>query len=311
MSEYKFIRIDASRYPDLENLHRSAFKENPLADYYKKKMDTSYLNVMHLGFLAYTQDNKPAAFYGVYACLMEYKGKLHLAAQSGDTMTHPDHGGKGLFTTLAKMTYELAKNEGIEFIFGFPNKNSYPGFIKKLSWQFTENMRDYQFRVKTIPLAAMAKKLGFLLPFYRVYVKFILGFYKTEKQFQPSSVINFNYGGVYRSKEFFNYKSFYKNYLIQVKGKTSWIKIDGGLLIGDIEPSVQNNTAEVLRSFKKLAFILGCTKIFFSVGKDTYWDLLLEDKLPCTEDTYIGYLDLTSGLPLENFKYMMADYDTF
>ena len=311
MSEYKFKRVNESCYLDLENLHRSTFKENPLADYYHKKMDTAYLCVKHLGYLAYSEDNKHAAFYGVYPCMMEYKGKQYLAAQSGDTMTDPAHGGKGLFTTLAKMTYELAKAEGIEFIFGFPNKNSYPGFIKKLDWQFKENMRDYQLRVETLPLAAVAKKISFLAPFYTTYVKLVLGFYRSGKQFQPNSAINLTYGGVHRSKDFFAYKSFYKNYLIEISERTAWIKVDGGLLIGDIEQTTDNDADKLIRQIKRLAAILGCTKIFFSVGKDTYWDILLKDRLPCQENTYIGFLDLTSGLPLENFKYMMADYDTF
>jgi hypothetical protein len=311
MGEYKFKRVDENCYEDLENLHRSTFKENPLINYYKKKMDTNYLKVSHLGYLAYTGDNKPAAFYGVYPCMMEFKGKLYLAAQSGDTMTDPAHGGKGLFTTLAKMTYDLAKEEGVEFIFGFPNKNSYPGFVKKLSWLFNENMRDYQVKVRTLPVAAVVKKLKFLSPLYHAYLRFVFGFYKTEKEFQPSSAIDINYGGVHRSKEFFTYKSFYKNYLIQIAGRTTWIKIDGGLLIGDIEIGEQNDAAKVIDQIKKMAVILGCTKISFSVGKDTYWDLVLRGKLSCEENTYIGHLDLTSGLPLEKFKYMMADYDTF
>ena len=311
MSEYKFKRVEESCYQDLEILHRNAFKENPVANYYRKKLDTAYLKVSHLGFLAYTEDGKPAAFYGVYPCLMEYKNQLCLAAQSGDTMTDPAHGGKGLFTTLAKMTYDLAKNEGVEFIFGFPNKNSYPGFIKKLNWQFTDNMRDYQLRVPTLPLAAVAKKIRFVSPLYLAYTRFILSFYRSDKEFQPNSAINLNYGGVHRSKGFFQYKSFYKNYLIQIAGQTAWIKIDGGLLIGDIEPSSKNNADQLISKIKKLAVLLGCTKIFFSVGKDTYWDHMLRAKLPCEENTYVGYLDLKSGLPLENFKYMMADYDTF
>ncbi len=311
MDGYNFIRVDESRYLDLESLHRSSFKEEPLPNYYQKKMDTSYLNVKHLGFLAYTQDGKPAAFYGVYPCMMEYKGKLYLAAQSGDTMTHPEHGGKGLFTALAKMTYQLAQAEGIEFIFGFPNQNSYPGFIKKLNWQFRENMRDYTIKVSTLPLAALAKKFRFIAPLYNIYIQWILSFRKSDKKFQPSSAINSDFGGVHRSKEFFSYKSFYKNYLISIQGKTSWIKIDGGLLIGDIEPTGQNDITGLLYDIKRLSVILGCTKIYFSVGKNTYWDILLKDKLPCEENTYIGYLDLTSGLPLENFKYTMADYDTF
>lgn len=311
MSEYKFIRIDESRYSDMEKIHRATFKENPIKDYYRNKMDTSYLGVKHFGFLAYSQENEPVAFYGVYPYMMEYQGKQYLAAQSGDTMTHPDHGGKGLFTALAKMTYEQAKNEGIQFIFGFPNNNSYPGFVKKLNWTHKENMRDYKWRVLTLPFAGISKKLKFLMPLYKIYVNVVLSFYKTKNTFQPSSVINNQFGGVSRNEKSFRYKSFYNNRLVSIGGKCAWIKIDGALLIGDIEKGSPDEVNKIIHKLKRLAFWLGCNKIIFPVGRDTAWDILLRDKNKSDEGIYVGYLDLQSGLPLENFKYVFADFDTF
>lgn len=243
--------------------------------------------------------------------MMEYKGKQCLAAQSGDTMTHPAHGGKGLFTTLAKMTYELAKQEGIQFIFGFPNENSYPGFVKRLNWTHKENMINYETSVLTFPCAAIAKKFSFLAPLHRAFTKLVLQFFKAEKSFISNSAISFEHGGVYRSKEFFNYKSFYNNYLVSIGDRTAWIKVDGTLLVGDIELSEVNNVELIEKKLKRLAFWLGCNKIMFPVGKDTAWDILLKGKMKSVEGIYIGYLDLQSGLPLENFKFVLADFDTF
>ena len=60
----------------------------------------------------------------------------YFSALSMTTMTHPDYGGKGIFTMLA---VELYKNENkdssLEFVWGFPNHNSHRGFIKYLSWK--------------------------------------------------------------------------------------------------------------------------------------------------------------------------------
>ena len=56
------------------------------------------------------------------------------AVLSMATMTHPDYGGQGIFTFLAEKTYETAKQNGFALVFGFPNKNSYHGFTKKLNW---------------------------------------------------------------------------------------------------------------------------------------------------------------------------------
>ena len=56
------------------------------------------------------------------------------AAQSLDTMTHPDYRGQGMFTVLAKEAMGYAEERGIEVLFGFPNSASYPGFVTKLDW---------------------------------------------------------------------------------------------------------------------------------------------------------------------------------
>ena len=50
------------------------------------------------------------------------------------TMVSPTHQGMGLFTNLAKITYEAASDQGVDFVFGFPNNQSAPGFTKKLGW---------------------------------------------------------------------------------------------------------------------------------------------------------------------------------
>lgn len=311
MAEYRFERVDETRYNDLRLIMKASFGVDHGADYYRHKFATGYLGVKHLGYLAYDETNQPAAFYGVFPYMMEYKGKNYLAAQSGDTMTHPLHAGKGLFTTLAKMTYELAKKEGIQFIFGFPNENSYPGFVRKLNWTHNENMINYEAKVLTFPCAAIAKKITLLQPLHRLYTKLVLSLYSTNKKSIASSAINFEYGSVARTEEYMSYKAFYHNHLISVKRSIAWIKVDGALLIGDIEIPDNNQTEQIIKGLKTLAFWLGCTKLVFAVGKDTAWDLLLREKLNSSKGIYIGYLDLQSGLPLEKMKFVMADMDTF
>ena len=311
MGDYKFKRVDESCYKDLVYLYESAFKQRTSIGYYQNKFKTDYLGVKHVGYLAYDENDRPAAFYGVFPYMMEYKGKQYLAAQSGDTMTHPDHGGKGLFTRLGKMTYEIAKSEGIQFVFGFPNSNSYHGFVSKLNWAHNENMNNYNMTVATIPFAAIAKKIPFLSPVYRLYTYLVLMFFKVEKSFIENSAINFIYGGVHRSEEFHRYKSFYNNHLASLGDRIAWIKVDGSLLIGDIELKEPNNIDALERSIKLLSFWLGCNKVIFAVGKGTAWDILLKTRLKPEEGAYVGYVDLQSGLPLENLKFVLADMDIF
>lgn len=57
-------------------------------------------------------------------------------AHSLNTLTGKQYRGQGVFTGLAEENYETACKKDITFIYATPNPNSYPGFIKKLS--FTE-----------------------------------------------------------------------------------------------------------------------------------------------------------------------------
>ena len=123
--------------------------------------------------------------------------------------------------------------------------------------------------------------------------------------------MGYKWGGIYRSSDYTKYKKFNHNHIITIAGKTAWVKTDGAFLIGDIEPVEKKDVKLIISKLKRLAFLLGCNKILFAVAKDTVWDLLLKGEMEHSEGIYVGYRDFNSGIPLENIKYMMADYDTF
>jgi hypothetical protein len=50
------------------------------------------------------------------------------------TMVATTHRKLGLFSELAQATYGMAMDCGADFIMGFPNQNSAPGFRKRLNW---------------------------------------------------------------------------------------------------------------------------------------------------------------------------------
>jgi hypothetical protein len=75
------------------------------------------------------------------------KGEKVLGSLSLNTLTREDFRGKGLFTKLAKATYDSCQQKNIKFTIGFPNPNSFPGFVKKLEFKNPGNL---QFLVKAI-----------------------------------------------------------------------------------------------------------------------------------------------------------------
>lgn len=308
---YQYKRVDESCYSDLVSLFKSAFGQTTTVAYYQNKFNTAYLGVKHLGFLAYDESNQPAAFYGVFPYMMEYKGKKILGAQSGDTMTHPKHAGKGLFTTLGKMTNLLAKQEGVQLMFGLPNKFSYRGLVKSLQWSHVSDMRNYTLKVFTFPLSAICKKYPFLLPLYNRYVNFKLKGMKAEASFFKSSAIYKDNGGVCRDDAFYNYKKFYNNHIIRLGKHNVWFKVDGALFIGDIEYIEGADIKFLIDLIEMLAFRLGCIEVVFPVCTGTLWDLSLNPILSSSKGLALCLIDLQSGLPLDKFKFSAADFDTF
>ena len=60
----------------------------------------------------------------------EYLGSLSL-----QTLTGLSYRYRGLFVHLAKTCYNHAKSDGVKFVYGSPNDNSMPSFLKHLNWE--------------------------------------------------------------------------------------------------------------------------------------------------------------------------------
>ncbi len=84
---------------------------------------------------AVTKNGYDAAVYSVYRVKYRINNIIIDAAQSLDTLTDTNHRGKFLFTTLAEIVYEECQKQGVQFVFGFPNKFSEPIFSKRLKWE--------------------------------------------------------------------------------------------------------------------------------------------------------------------------------
>lgn len=315
--DYRFSRINDSSYNDLMHIWESAFGEKADLNFIKQKHNTEYTNKKHIGFIAYSESGEPAAYYGVFAQKLIINNQVFFAAQSGDTMTHKNHTGKGLFTSLAKMTYDLAKEQGVLLVFGFPNANSLPGFVKKLNWTQLPSMDDFVFKIKTLPLAGIARKYKSLNGLYQLWLSLVLVFYKKGKIFQNKSLKE-NVIVSERSEGYVNYKKYNPNFFLNIDNVNCWLSVDGGLIVGDIEETTTINKYQLFNKLKTFAVLTGCSKLYFSLSKDNPWFDFLKNYTNPIEGIYTGYVVLnedelnkfTSTRPLQ-FSFLRADYDTF
>lgn len=79
--------------------------------------------------------DKLVGHYAVSPIDMFFDGKRVKTALSMTTMTHPEYGGRGIFSQLASCLYNRLHDNGFSMVWGFPNNNSHYGFNKNLQWK--------------------------------------------------------------------------------------------------------------------------------------------------------------------------------
>ncbi|MEI6764189.1 MAG: GNAT family N-acetyltransferase [Bacteroidota bacterium] len=314
MEEYYYKKLDSENIKDLVPIYKLAFNKEVSEEYLIKKNSTEAFGLSFTGFIAYhIQTNEAAAFYGVFPCLIKYEDQIIRAAQSGDTMTHPKHQGKGLFIKLAKMTYDYVKENGVQCVFGFPNKNSYPGFVRKLDWEHIEDMQAWLVRVKCLSWARCKKMFHLPDSLFWLNTRFVLALCKKGKVPFQNSVISEDIAGIERNADFFKYKTYEKNYVISVKGKSVWIKPDTSFFkIGDMEHCTEREFRAIVRRLKILAFFMGLPYLRYHCSPGTYFEKMFAEHGRKHDATFpVGWVNFNSPFKLEQLKFTMCDNDTF
>jgi len=162
--DYLINKNDCSNLDELITLSKAYYSSGDIID--KRYLNWQYLNnPAGTPFLFTSKEESTGSLTGQYLVLpMDYQvmGEIVLGSLSLNTLTHPDHQGKGLFTKMASATYiDCAKNNNY-FTIGFPNPLSYPGFVRKLDFA---HLGDIPLLIKP------------LRPF-----KILLSYFKKEKQ---------------------------------------------------------------------------------------------------------------------------------
>lgn len=128
--------------------------------------------------------------------------------QSMDTVVTKSARGKGLFTRMYRAYYELTD---ADFVYGFPNKNSAPGFFNKLGWT---RFGAVPMRIKPLRTGFLARRLklgalDFKLPSFRrstgTSSKFT-AFRETHEEAWRSTLRKSEVWGLDRSKDYLNWR---------------------------------------------------------------------------------------------------------
>ena len=101
------------------------------------------------------ENNVLAGQYVVQPARLRVFGEDEKCVISLNTLTRKAYRGQKIFVKLAERAYERAANEGYTLVYGAPNKNSYPGFMKKLSFK---DIHHFPLYARPINLNHMVKE---------------------------------------------------------------------------------------------------------------------------------------------------------
>jgi len=308
--EYRIDRLDKKNLKDLAILHSGVYGVPVNETYFLKKYDTAYTGFENVGYIAYNREGKPVAYYGVIPCYIQYKGEVMLAAQSADTMTHPQYRYKGMFVDLSNKAFDLCRQLGIRLVFGFPNQNSYHGAVNKLGWKMTEAMACFVIPIKSLPLESVARKMR-LSKLYTRYAQFVLKKNMVSLPGTASSVIADGFAGVYRSEEYLVYKTYNSSRVIKIGNARIWISGRPGMLIGDMENVDETNFKTVTDKLRGLAGKLGIRQVQFHCSPGTNLHRLFSENFEPAHSYPVLFQDFGSSIPPEKIKFTFADIDIF
>ncbi|MBK9672486.1 MAG: GNAT family N-acetyltransferase [Bacteroidetes bacterium] len=99
-----------------------------------KLKHNTYTNKGKSLYIGAYKDGKLAGFNAFIQHDFNHQQQVVESYQSCWSATHSEHRGKGIFAAIINEAKRILKERGAAFIFGFPNENSHPIFVKKLGF---------------------------------------------------------------------------------------------------------------------------------------------------------------------------------
>ena len=307
---YRIERISNDKLKDIDILYEIVYKHKPRKDHFLKKYNTVYTGLQYIGHIAYNDENIPVAHFAILPCFIQYENELILSGQATDAMTHPSYRNKGLLEKLAQQTFEMCKANGIKFLFGFPNQNSYHPLVNKLEWKKIYNLQLFSIDVKVSPLVSALKKIR-ATKLSENYTPEVLQKYRLPENGLQNTFIKEGFSSVYRSDDYLKYKAAYSNScVIKIENAKLWIRINNNLIIGDIEVQEQEFDSVIIQ-LQKIVKQLGLKQILFQTSAGTKVHALFASRYESKNAFPFIMLNLGSGMAADKLKFSFADIDIF
>ncbi|MFC7096450.1 GNAT family N-acetyltransferase [Halobaculum marinum] len=125
--DYTFRRFEPGDERGFLDLFETTWGERRGEDWFRWRFEENpYLD--HVPMFVADHDGDVVGVRPYFAFRMRVAGGTELALLTVDTMVHPDHRGRGLFTTMTEQSLEFYADRDVSFVFNQPNGASRPGF---------------------------------------------------------------------------------------------------------------------------------------------------------------------------------------
>lgn len=303
---YRTERLSDSNLADVKYLYETVFRQHISLEHLRQKYDTSYLGVKHLTYLAYDGE-KPIAFYGSVPQKMNHNGSSFLAVHTCDSLTLPEYQRQGLHKMLALKAYDLMKKYGVKFVYAYHSENTFYS-CKKLDWELAFTMKGFSIKTNRFPFGKAVRKIRPLKSQFEDYALRVLKPYRIA----TSSFSNSNHGLCQEyNSDFFDYKSFTTNTIVELNNTNFWLKISNRVCVGDVNFKSESDLLDGIKALKGITNKLGLNEILFQTTPGTEIERVLSKHYPSFESWKVGYYLFDKDVHIEEFKGNYGDLDTF
>jgi hypothetical protein len=318
MEPYTFEKLNEDNLSDVSILVKARINKNHPVSYFQKKFKTPWSGGKFYGWLAYeTTSRKPVAFVGALPLLASFaKGDFVHLANLVDAVTLQEHAGRRLMSQLVEKTVASLVQDGISLVYVFPNQYSVQPLLNDLGFANPWHMEYYEVAVAALPLEALCRRCG-VPGIFRWWAGRILTPYLSPKDHYPeNSVLAEGFGGILHNKVYYDYKSFSFNRLCCFSEINSWLKLENGLLVGDVLLPENCNDVQFdgwLLQLKKIARLAGLRKILFNTYPGSRVSIKLSARYPSNASWPLCYRtqDPDMAVLLEKLRFCYGDFDTF
>ena len=133
MFDWEIFKYEEGNLSEMISITKQNYGEIEISDekflqwqYFKNPVGDALIK------LAKSENNEIVGQYIIIPMKIKVDKEIIKGTLSLNTLTRKDYRGKGIFTGLAESAYKQCKEDGLDFTYGFPNQNSYLGFVKKL-----------------------------------------------------------------------------------------------------------------------------------------------------------------------------------